>query len=336
VVPATRGDEGQIIWSAPARAVSGRVPRRVGMRHGELTFARRKLRYQFTDNDGAHGPEGPGTPPVWAVNIHGFFAGGGMYARESKHLARSLGWRVVNPHMPAFGGSDALPADQVTPARYAAAVAAVMSHLGIDHAVLLGHSMGGAFAVAVADAMPERVLGVVYRDGVATNAWRSARNGLAGRLLRPVLGGGADLAELATAVMADLPELVMGRHGAAVARQVWPDAHRNLRHLLGCVPVARMLMGLDLQAAAARAVVDHGVPVLAMWGVLDKITPSATATEFAAVTGCDVVWVLGGHSWMLVEPKIQSGVLSTDPRGTRFVDAAHERRRGLLAMRTSA
>jgi len=312
------------------------VPRRVSMRHGDLRFAGRRLRYQVTDNDAAHGPEGPGSPPVWAVNIHGFFAGGGMYARESKHLARTLGWRVVNPHLPAFGGSAALRGDQVAPSAYAAAVAAVMDELGIDHAVLLGHSMGGAFAVAVADAVPTRVLGIVYRDGVATSAWRTARNGLAGRLLRPVLGRGADLAELATAVVADLPELVMGRHGATVARQVWPDAHHNLRHLLGCVPVARMLMGLDLHEAAARVAGHHRIPVLATWGVFDKITPAVTAAEFAGVTGCDVVWVLGGHSWMLVEPKMQAGILAADPRGARFLDATHARRERLLALRTPA
>ena len=306
------------------------------MRNGELAFAGRRLRYQVTDNEWAHGPEGPGSPPVWAVNIHGFFAGGGMYARESRHLARTLGWRVVNPHLPAFGGSKALSGHEVSPGRYAEAVRAVMDELGIEHAVLLGHSMGGAFSVAVADAVPERVLGIVYRDGVATGAWRAARNGLADRLLRPVIGRRADLAELATAVLADLPELVVGRHGAAVARQMWPDAHHNIRHVLGCVPVARMLMGLDLHEAVARVVDEHGVPVLAMWGVLDKITPAVAAGEFATLAGCDVVWVLGGHSWMLVEPKIQGGVLSRDPRGTSFVDAAHERRRAALAVRSSA
>jgi pimeloyl-ACP methyl ester carboxylesterase len=306
------------------------------MRHGELRFAGRKLRFQVTDNDTAHGPEGPSTPPVWAVNIHGFFAGGSMYARESRHLARTLGWRVVNPHLPAFGGSEALASSEVSPDRYAAAVAAVMDELGIDHAMLLGHSMGGAFAVAAADAMPERVLGIVYRDGVATTAWRAARHGIAGRVLRPVIGHGADLAELATAVLADLPELVVGRHGATVARQVWPDAHHNLRHLLGCVPVARMLMGMDLHDAAARVAEEHRVPVLAMWGVFDKITPTSAATEFAAITGCDVVWVAGGHSWMLVEPKMQSGVLTGDQRGSRFLHAVLERRRAVLALPTPA
>jgi hypothetical protein len=93
---------------------------------------------------------------------------------------------------------------------------------------------------------------------------------------------------------------------------------------------------MDLQETAARVAQDHGIPVLAMWGVFDKITPSATATEFAGVTGCDIVWVLGGHSWMLVEPKMQSGVLSADPRGSRFLGQVHERRRAVVALPTPA
>ena len=62
----------------------------------------------MSDNVDAHGPDGPGSPPIWAVNIHGYFAGGGMYWRESARLAEQLGWRVINPSLPGFGGSDPL------------------------------------------------------------------------------------------------------------------------------------------------------------------------------------------------------------------------------------
>ena len=57
----------------------------------------RRLRFAVSDNVDAYGPDGPGTPPVWAVNIHGYFAGGGMYWRESARLAEQLGWRVDQP-----------------------------------------------------------------------------------------------------------------------------------------------------------------------------------------------------------------------------------------------
>jgi pimeloyl-ACP methyl ester carboxylesterase len=324
------------VWTAPARPGTGRIARRVGMAHGTLSYAGRRLHYQVTDNAYAHGPDGPGSPPVWAINIHGFFAGGGMYARESRHLARTLGWRVVNPHLPAFGGSAPFPAHRVTPREYARAITAMMDELGIEHAVLLGHSMGGAFAIAMADEFPERTLGIVYRDGVATSAWRTERGGLPGRLLRPIAGRGADLADMGMAILTDLPELVMGRHAPTVARELWPDARPNLRHLAGCVPVARMLLGLDLHDAVRRVTTDHGIPVLTMWGVLDKITPAVTATEFAGAARCAVVWVVGGHSWMLVEPKIQAGVIATDPRGHDFVEAVLARRRRVHPVRTPA
>ena len=71
----------------------------------------RSLRFAVSDNADAHGP---GSPPVWAVNIHGYFAGGGMYWRESARLAQRMGWRVVDPSLPGFGGSDALAWSQVS------------------------------------------------------------------------------------------------------------------------------------------------------------------------------------------------------------------------------
>ncbi len=296
------------------------------MTRGTTRVAGRRIHYQVTDNVGSDGPEGVGTAPVWAVNIHGFFAGGGMYARESRNLARTLGWRVVNPHLPAFGGSDPLPRHRVTPEGYAEAITAVMDELEVEQAVLLGHSMGGAFAVAVADAFPDRTLGVVYRDGVATPAWRAGRRSVPGRFVLPLSGRGADLADMGMSVVWGLPELVAGRHATRLARELWPDASRNIRHLGGSLPVARMLLGLDLHDAVARVAHVHRIPVLAMWGVLDRITPSAAAIEFATATGSAVVWVVGGHSWMLVDPKAQAEAIAVDPRGVAFVEAVVARR----------
>ena len=71
---------------------------------GSMMHDGRRLYFAVSDNADAHGPDGPGSPPVWAVNIHGFFAGGGMYWRESARLAEQLGWRVINPSLPGFGG----------------------------------------------------------------------------------------------------------------------------------------------------------------------------------------------------------------------------------------
>jgi pimeloyl-ACP methyl ester carboxylesterase len=303
------------------------------MRRASVRHLGRVVRYQVTENaepDDADGPVGSGTPALWAVNVHGFFAGGGMYARESAQLARVLGWRVVNPHLPAFGGS--APLARVSAGAYADAVLSVMDDLEIEHAVLLGHSMGAAFAVALADAHPDRVLGIVCRDGVASGAWRRGRRGLAAGLLRPLTRRGAELADMGVSVLADLPELLMGRDASRVALSLWPDARRNLRHLHRHLPVAQMVLALDLREELARLGSEGEIPCLAVWGLLDRITPATSATEFAAAAGCEVVWVVGGHSWMLAQPEVQASVLGEDPRGRRFTEAVERRHRALTGL----
>ncbi len=53
-----------------------------------------------------------------------------------------------------------------------------------DRSVLLGHSMGGAVAVQFAHDHPRRTLGMIYRDGVSTPAWKD-RSGHPARRCSP-------------------------------------------------------------------------------------------------------------------------------------------------------
>ena len=64
---------------------------------GVLRVGGRRLNFAVSDNEDAHGPDGPGSPPVWAVNIHGYFAGGSMYWRESARLAQWHGLAGAQP-----------------------------------------------------------------------------------------------------------------------------------------------------------------------------------------------------------------------------------------------
>ena len=83
--------------------------RRIGWQVVNLDVDGRRLRYRVTDNVDALRRGDAGAPPIWAMSLHGYFAGGSMYARESELLASRFGWRVVNPSLPGFGGSDPLP-----------------------------------------------------------------------------------------------------------------------------------------------------------------------------------------------------------------------------------
>lgn len=294
---------------------------RVGWQVINLDVEGRRLRYRVTDNVRA----ASGGEPVWAMSLHGYFAGGSMYARESEVLAGRLGWRVVNPSLPGFGGSDPLPDSEVTMASLTAEIDLVREHLGIDRMVLLGHSMGAAVAMHLAARSPEAVLGVLYRDGVATPSWQR-RHGTVARLLSG-LPDVAPVADMVAAATLDLPDLLVG-HAIATVRSIIPDLRHNLRSFARSQPIASMLMHLDL-SEDVRRVRDHAIPVLAEWGCFDRLVPAATATEFTEVSGLEVHWIPGGHSWMLARPSGQADVLTQMGWGRAFLDAVDQRRRAL-------
>lgn len=299
--------------------------RAVRMVPSTLVTDGRRMRYSVSDNVNAHGPEGPGSPPIWAVNIHGYFAGGTMYWRESANLAEKLGWRVVNPTLPGFAGSDPLPWQRVTIGEIADQVLHLLDNLGVQRAVLLGHSMGGAVAVRIAAAQPERVLGIVYRDGAATPEWKHRHSALT-TVLGPVLPGPATLLDLTLSVVLDSPDLLIGRRLSSTMRGLWPDARQNLREFGKVLPVGSMLMSLDMTDEVSR-LPDQGIPVLAEWGCFDRVVTPSCAAEFCELSGCEIIWVPGGHSWMLPRPQGQADILRHVPAGRDFLDRINERGR---------
>jgi pimeloyl-ACP methyl ester carboxylesterase len=301
---------------------------------GKLIIDNRRVRYAISDNEDATGPEGPGSSPVWAVNLHGYFAGGGMYWRESVHLAEALGWRVINPNLPGFAGSDPLPWERVSIRGLTNDIARLLDHLEVERVVLLGHSMGGAVAVQFADLHPKRTLGIVYRDGAATPEWKN-RHSLLVSLLSPVVPDVASVVDLMMAVLLDTPGLLIGRRLPSTLRGLWPDASRNLRAMGRTLPVGSMLMSIDLRHEVSH-VVDESVPILPVWGCFDRIVNAATAQEFSELAHRDVVWVPGGHSWMLPRPQAQTDILRYLGQGRAFVEEVLARRQTLTGREHAA
>jgi pimeloyl-ACP methyl ester carboxylesterase len=282
----------------------------------------RRLRFAVSDNVDAHGPDGPGTPPIWAVNIHGFFAGGGMYWRESARLAEQLGWRVINPSLPGFGGSDPFDWHDVSMENLANQVRAIVHQVQAGPVVVLGHSMGAAVALQFAHDHPQRTLGVIYRDGVGTPSWKS-RHGIVPLLLAPFIPDLAPMVDLLAAVVFDFPDIFAGRLYSTV-RSVLPDVRRNIRTAGQTMPVGSLLMSVD-QRVEIRELVAQQMPILNEWGCFDRITPGATAVEFADVARAPVQWVPGGHSWMLARPQGQADILTYLASGKVFTSHVEDR-----------
>jgi pimeloyl-ACP methyl ester carboxylesterase len=288
----------------------------------------RRLHFAVSDNEGAHGPDGPGTPPIWAVNIHGYFAGGGMYWRESARLAEQMGWRVINPSLPGFGGSDPLDWHDVSMESLANQVMAIVHQVDAGPVVLLGHSMGGAVAVQFAHDHPRRTLGLIYRDGVSTPAWKD-RRGIIPTLLTPIIPDVAPMVDMVAAVVMDFPDLLIGRLYSTV-RSLLPDFRQNIRTVSQTMPIGSLLMGVD-QRTEVRGLVAQQIPILNEWGCFDRITPGAAAAEFASVARAPVQWVPGGHSWMLARPQGQSDILLHLASGQAFMSAVEDRWRQFTA-----
>ncbi|MEA2546409.1 MAG: hypothetical protein QOI09_1682 [Chloroflexota bacterium] len=100
---------------------------------------------------------GQGGLPV--LFLHGFGGNASHWAAQLDHLRPTR--RALAMDLRGHGGSDA-PADaDFAVESQAADVAAVLAGLDIDRVVLVGHSLGGAIAIAEAGSDPDRVAGLV-------------------------------------------------------------------------------------------------------------------------------------------------------------------------------
>jgi hypothetical protein len=165
-------------------------------------------------------------------------------------------------------------------------------------------------------------LGIVYRDGVATPAWKIRRS-LVTALVSPFLPEAAPFADLLSAMVFDTPDLLIGQLHTTI-RSVMPDVRRNMRTIGHTLPLGSMLWTVDLRSEL-RALVQQNMPILPMWGCFDRITGTHAAVEFAELSRREVQWVPGGHSWMLARPRGQSDVLCHIGAGQEFVHQVEER-----------
>jgi pimeloyl-ACP methyl ester carboxylesterase len=143
---------------------------------------------------------GSGGPPL--LLSHGYGATSAMFAGNVAALAASR--RVVTWDLRGHGGSD-YPSE---PAKYSAAcaladMAALLTELGADSAVLGGHSLGGYLSLDFALTHPDRVAGLLlidtgpgFRNDAARDSWNERAHMTAGRLAErglAALGGSSEL-----------------------------------------------------------------------------------------------------------------------------------------------
>lgn len=193
-------------------------------------------------------------------------------------------------------------------------IGAVLDRVAPDRpAVVIGHSMGGMAAIALAEQRPElfgpRIAGLVLVGSSSTDLLRAALGSVT-TLLRPRLGieqTARRIDQVRKAVFARPGDL---RVAAVRLTQFGPDARpHHVDHVVMLTQHASSdvwtdglsgLMEMDLRYALPRV----GVPALVVVGQYDRITPPAAAVALAAeLPDAQLVVLEGaGHIAMLERP----------------------------------
>ncbi|MUM19958.1 alpha/beta fold hydrolase [Mycobacterium sp. CBMA271] len=241
-----------------------------------------------------YGP--PGDRAV--VLLHGYSASIEWWEKVAPELARTH--RVIAIDLVGHGGSEA-PRD---PAQYgatgqAAAVRRALDALGVRHALLVGHSMGGHIATAVAEAEPGRVDRIVVSDTYGASGLK-AMPALGSLACWPLIGPAADRLRGVDAITDSALQA-----GFAPGYPVPELAHRSLKQLTH-TGVCDSTAGDELNAAkpVAEQLAGLGKPVLVVWGAQDVLTPTGTNVQRYTEAGLPPRIIAGsGHSPMVEKPQ---------------------------------
>ena len=210
-------------------------------------------------------------------------------ARAVERRLSPLAPTVIAPDRPGWGAAE----DEAQGlAGNADAALAELDRHGVDRAVVVGHSFGGAVALALAAKRPDRVASLVL---VAPAADEAAINRVDRVLASPLVGTAASFFGIgaaetvlrrpklrriaATRGKGALPSAVALAAPAAGARRHWRSFAVEQRALIDEIPpLGRSLASIEAPALVLAGHDDHAVPLPAVSAVVDRL-PSAELLE---------------------------------------------------------
>jgi pimeloyl-ACP methyl ester carboxylesterase len=133
---------------------------------------------------------GTGEPAL--LFVHGWCCDHSFFAPQHEHFPSRH--RVVSVDLRGHGGSDA-PVQAYTMAGFADDLAWLCGEIGVERAVVVGHSMGGLVTLALAESRPDLVRAAVLVDMpvLLTPEERAMRVSIGEALAGPGGGGSAGL-----------------------------------------------------------------------------------------------------------------------------------------------
>lgn len=264
-------------------------------------------------------------PPI--LLIHGFTASNFVWSEVLLPVAEA-GFRVIAPDLIGFGFSGKPKDGEYTIDAQARMITGLMDHLGIESAILVGSSYGGAVAATCALDYRERVQKLVLVDAVTND---QVKNQLLLRLAAsPVVGG------LISPLMLGSHRLVFWRmkKGYAVENAHLFDESRMKSHhrpLLAASTQRAALTTLRRWSAGRIEQESESIkqPTLLIWGDSDPDIPLACGRKiFEQIPNSRlIIFQRCGHMPMEERPREFVEVLTGFCRNASEAENAQERER---------
>jgi pimeloyl-ACP methyl ester carboxylesterase len=230
------------------------------------------------------------------VMIHGFGAAIDWWDEIAPALA--MDHRVIRIDLIGHGGT-AAPASGYTIPRQAELVAAMLDRLGIDRVTVIGHSMGGEVATALAERNPARIAAMILIDSPPTAG--ATFTIMTDAVMTPVIGEVLSHFETDDTIRRGLAQgfasgFPVPEKFVADLKQLTYTAFRSAHE----DSIAYRTSKPSNQRLAALTPVP---PLLALTGTEDAIVPPEHAKYFSEVPGAKIVLIEGsGHSPMVEKP----------------------------------
>lgn len=221
--------------------------------------------------------------------------------------------RVVSIDLPGHGGSEK-PRDGYSAEDQADLVAEALRDAGVRDALIVGQSLGGVIATALAERHPGLVRGVVAIDAPVRERYRDLP--LTARIARaPVIGQALKRAAPDSAIRDGLADAFA--EGFDVPDQFVEDVRRMTFSSFKNVP--EEVDAYLEQAPTDDRLADTGLPLLVIYGSEDTVVtpPDQAADEFRDVPGARVVMLDGiGHTPQVEAPRRTAALIRNFDRST--------------------
>ena len=245
--------------------------------------------------------DGPRSAPA-IVLLHGFASS--LHWWDAITPALAAHYRVIRFDLLGNGGS-AKPSSGYSMEHEAQLVDEALAQLGIHRALIVGHSMGGVVATALASRDRSLAAGVVLIDS-PVNPHAGSLPFLARLGFVPLLGPATRT--LATNGMVEQGLKEAFAPGFNVPHQFVSDFWRMT--YTSYVSTDRESHVYLEHETLDRRLTALGLPVLALYGTRDKLVSPSSEAEYAKVPGAQVVAILGaGHSPMVEKPYATSKLI---------------------------